>query len=228
MNKLIIGLASIFAVFVAVTVFMDTFQGFGFDDKPESPLATRYGATVESALDSGSTEKEESMPALKTFTNTEYEYSIQYPDEVLVSCGKVGTQISESPKVCLYLWKNGEGPGEDPTMYIDVRDEDLYAERYEDTLELDLKAYADSVWQINKDGEDGDKDVSKLERIKIGGRTAYQFTSTKSVKTETGTMRVDDETVVILVDTKDRVKLMITYPENEDIFEDILDTLKFN
>lgn len=32
------------------------------------------------------------------------------------------------------------------------------------------------------------------------------------------TSRVDDEVVVIFVDTKDRVKLLITYPKGEDVF----------
>ena len=41
------------------------------------------------------------------------------------------------------------------------------------------------------------------------------------------TSRVDDKVVVIFVDTKDRVKLMVTYPEGEDIFEDLIDTITF-
>ena len=226
MNKLVVGLAAVFAVMVLISVSFNTFKTA--KENADAEL-TRYNSPIDVNRNTTETNNtnEENASGLKTFTNTEYDYSFKYPEEIFVSCSKAGTPTSEAPKICLYFWKTGDGPGEAPTMYIDVRDEDLFAERYEDTLELNLRDYADHIWQINKDGENSNKDVSDLKRIKIGGRNAYKFTTTYSLKTDTGSTRIEDELVVILVDTKDMVKLLITYPEDEDTLEDVLDTFAF-
>ena len=43
---------------------------------------------------------------------------------------------------------------------------------------------------------------------------------------ESGNKRVDEKTTVIFFDDSDRIKFNITYPTGEEIFENILDTLK--
>ena len=224
MNKLVIGLASIFAVFVAITVFLDAFKGF--QNKTESALSTRYGATVESAIDSGSVGKEANAPTLKTFTNTEFDYELKYPAEVIVDCGTKDVSTEEQSKVCLYISKPGVSKSNSLTMYIDVRDPNLFSTRYEDTMEKRLKDYADTIWQLNRDKKSNDKRVSTLDSIKVAGRSGYQFTTTYNYIMETGTKRVDEKTTVIFFDDSDRIKFNITYPTGEEIFENILDTLK--
>jgi len=113
-------------------------------------------------------------------------------------------------------------------MYVDVREPELFASRYKDTLNLSLKRYAEKVWERNKDEEEsGGKRVTDIQEVGIAGRDGYQFTVTESYSTETDTESVDKKTRVIFIDNKEGVKLNIIFPSGDDTFEDILDTLTF-
>lgn len=227
MNKLVVGLAAIFAVIVAVFVILDTFGSIK-DNQDEASINTRYSASVGSAANNTNSNTEQSAPKTKTYSNEEFYYTLEYPEGVVVDCPKSGDSIDESSKICLYIKEDGVSRADSLKMYIDVRDPDLFSSRYEETMEQRLRDYAEEIWQMNRDERSSRKKVSTLTNTKVDGRTAYKFTTTYSYTMETGTTRIDDEWTIIFVDNSDRVKFNITYPTEEEVFEEILDTIEFN
>jgi len=230
MYKATIGLAAIFAVLVAVVMFMDfldDFEGFGTDTETRTSLSTRYSASVQNSLDDekteeGSADEEE----LFTYRNTGYDYSLEYPDGILIGCEKRGESIRESPVLCFYIASEGD-EYDAPSLLVDVREPEFFSSRYEDELEQRLIDYAESVWELNRRNRSGGKETSGLTKIRVGGRTAYKFTTTKKYITETDTERLDDEAVIIFVDNRRGTKFNFVYPEREEVLEDILATFRF-
>ena len=226
MHKIAIGLAAVFAVMVLIAVSLSTFNTVREENnEPKQP--TRYSIPTGESVNQADTNKDtEDTSGLKTYTNTKYGYSFKYPENVLLDCGD--ETLAKEPKVCAYIWPSPDGPSHAPTMYVDVREPELFASRYKDTLNLSLKRYAEKVWERNKDEEEsGGKRVTDIQEVGIAGRDGYQFTVTESYSTETDTESVDKKTRVIFIDNKEGVKLNIIFPSGDDTFEDILDTLTF-
>lgn len=171
----------------------------------------------------------------QTYINISYGYEILYPENASVSQVSEEESGSIEQSEAVYVQIPGVGNKFAITMYLPYKNapEPLAGEQLK-LVTLPLKQFAEAIrqLQINDDNPNTkDRKVGELKETILAGQKAYSFTLTKSFNKGLagGYILSKDGTVFnfIFVENKAREKLMIHYPLNGVIAEQIKNSFEF-
>lgn len=166
----------------------------------------------------------------KTYTNSKYEYSLKYPDSLVVKTGGYGlTSVDEESRIIVgdkeikdyYEGRLTVRAQNQTTCQNDVQELKL--------LKGDLKSFAEWRWKLNKEDKNSNtsnKTVGELTETTIDGQKAYQFTINRSWVDDCGGESMDKDGLVVFVENKG-VFFTIRTPLGSKLYQQILSTFKF-
>jgi len=164
----------------------------------------------------------------KTYTNTEYGYSIKYPSDYVVAPVGAGVgQLAEQNSIVAFLEERGDYSFfELPVLYIEVYSKRFISEGFKEPTGsgdlLNLGNYAQKSYEMK-----GDETLTPLETLQLSGKDAFSFDFIGPKRTVIGEISWEDNNEHKIIFAKHNDNIFEVAYSKTNPYDLILSTFKF-